>query len=139
MKSKFQIPSSRLQTAFFLFVSSLFLTVLVGGFFISSVYASSHCGANPEYLTDFGCLPENPAQFGSALYSIGLGFIGAVALLFIVYGGYLILTSQGSVDQLSKGKSYIFYAIAGIILAVSGYALYQAVAADVLKIPGFNK
>ncbi|KKQ08892.1 hypothetical protein A3E66_04765 [Candidatus Daviesbacteria bacterium RIFCSPHIGHO2_12_FULL_37_16] len=108
----------------------------ISNFLITPAFAAS---CPPEYQTDFGCLPQdNPAQFGAALYNIGLGFIGAVALLFIVYGGYLILTSQGNIEQLNKGKSYIFYSIVGIILAVAGYAFYQIVARDIIKIPGFT-
>lgn len=109
-------------------------------FLTSNVFAQT-CDPNDPtspLRTDFGCLPENPAQFGAAVYNIGLGLIGAVALLFIVYGGYLILTSQGNIEQLNKGKSYIFYSIVGIILAVVGFAFYQIVARDVIKIPGFT-
>ena len=106
----------------------------ISNFLIAPAFAQC-----PGFETDFGCLDQsNPARFGSQLYNIGLGFIGAVALLFIVYGGYLILTSQGNVEQLNKGKSYIFYSIVGLILAVGGYAFYQIVARDVIKIPGFT-
>lgn len=127
MINKFKVKNLKLKIYIFFTFTFLLLP--------SSVFAAS-C---PGYETDFGCLPQdNPAQFGAALYNIGLGFIGAVALLFIVYGGYLILTSQGNIEQLNKGKSYIFYSIVGIILAVVGYAFYQIVARDVIKIPGFT-
>lgn len=89
--------------------------------------------------TDLGSIPCTPGGFTTTLYGIGLSFIGVVGLLFIVYGGYLILTSQGNVEQLGRGKSYITYAIIGIVLAVAGFALYQIVALDVIKIPGFGK
>lgn len=89
--------------------------------------------------TDLGNIPCDPPGFAKFLYGVGLGMIGAVALLFIVYGGYHILTSQGNPDQIRKGKSYIYYSIAGLILAVAGYAFYQIIATDVLKIPGFGK
>lgn len=89
--------------------------------------------------TDFGCLSINdPSLFTAKLYEIGLGFIGGVALLFIVWGGYLILTSQGDIEKLQKGKSYIVSSVIGVVLAISGFAFYQIIAADVLKIPGFK-
>ena len=89
--------------------------------------------------TDLGCVPNSPGGFASTLYGIGLGMIGAVSLLFIVYGGYIILTSQGNAEQLNKGKSYIIYSIIGLVLAVTGFVLYQTIAVDILKIPGFSK
>lgn len=89
--------------------------------------------------TDLGCIPsDDPLTFASNVYGIGLGLIGSVGLLSIIYGGYLVLSSQGDLGQLQKGKSYIVYAIIGIVLAVSGFAFYQIIANDVLKIPGFN-
>jgi glucose uptake protein GlcU len=96
------------------------------------------CGPDGTIITDLGTIPCTPTGFAQALYSVGLMFIGVVALLFIVYGGFLILTSQGSPDQLSKGRSYITYAIIGVVVAVAGYAIYQIVALNVLKLPGFG-
>jgi len=88
--------------------------------------------------TDLGCIPSNPYDFVSRFYGIGLGLIGGVALLFIIYGGYIILSSQGDPSQLSKGKSYIYYALAGILLAVFGFVFVRVIAVDILHIPGFN-
>lgn len=86
-------------------------------------------------ITDLGKIPcDDPIRFAAAIYSIGLGLIGVVALTFIVYGGYLILSSRGDQLLLSKGKSYVVSAIIGIVLAVSGFALYQILAVDVIKL-----
>lgn len=90
--------------------------------------------------TEFGCFDtDNPAALATRLYGMGLGLVGGVAILFIIYGGYLILASKGDPDELKKGRTYIISAIAGIILAISGFAFYQIIAVDIIKIPGFNK
>ena len=94
---------------------------------------------NGVFSTDLGEISCSPTGFATSLYGIGLSFIGIVALLFIVYGGFLILTSQGNPEQINRGKSYITYSIIGVVLAVSGYGLYQILAIDVVKIPGFTR
>jgi hypothetical protein len=96
--------------------------------------------ANPNCKqTDFGCIPsDDPLKFTANLYGIGLGFIGGVALLFIIWGGYLVLSSRGDPSQLQKGRGYIIYSIIGLILAVGGYAFYTIIAKDVVKLPGFG-
>lgn len=92
-----------------------------------------------ETATDLGCIPNNdPIQFVAKFYGIGLGIIGGVAVLFIIYGGYIILSSQGNPENLNKGKSYIMYSIIGLLLAIFGYVFVQIIAVDVLKIPGFS-
>lgn len=88
--------------------------------------------------TDLGCISQDPARFASQLYGIGLGFIGTVGVLFIIYGGYLILASKGDHTQLARGRSYIVSAIIGIVLAISGFAFYHIIAADIVKLPGFK-
>ena len=88
--------------------------------------------------TDLGCIPNDPVQFASRFYSIGLGLIGGVAVLFIIFGGYTILTSQGDPSQLEKGKSYIYYAIGGLLLGIFGFVFVQVIAVNVLHIPGFQ-
>ncbi len=84
------------------------------------------------------CVPEDPVGFVSVIYQIGLGFIGFVALLYLIIGGYHVLTSQGDPAKLQTGKKYIFYAIAGIILAIFGFTIMQIVASGILHIPGFE-
>ncbi len=88
--------------------------------------------------TDFGPLCNDPASLVSSIYQYGLGLIGGVALVFIIYGGYLILSSQGEPDKLNIGRSYIIYSIVGLLLALSGFVFYQIVAQNILGIPGFK-
>ena len=88
--------------------------------------------------TDLGCIPNDVPGFVAKFYGIGLGLIGGVAVLFIMYGGYIILSSQGNPQSLNKGKSYIIYAILGLLLAIFGFVFIQIIAGNVLGIPGFK-
>ncbi len=91
-----------------------------------------------EILTDFGCLPSSPAGFVGKFYTWGLGLIGLVGLLFLIIGGYHILISRGDPAQLQTGKSYITYAIIGILLAIFGFVFIQVVTTNILHVPGFS-
>lgn len=89
--------------------------------------------------TDLGDVSSaSPLEFVSNIYGIGLGLIGGVALLAIIYGGYLILSSQGEPRKIQDGKQYIFYAIVGMFMAFAGFAIYGVIGGNVLKIPGFS-
>jgi hypothetical protein len=91
-----------------------------------------------QAITEVGCLPTDPIQFVSSFYGIGLSIIGGVALLFIIFGGYIILTSRGNPNQVNVGKSYIFYSLLGLILAIFGYLFLEVGLVDILHIPGFG-
>lgn len=88
--------------------------------------------------TDFGCIPTDPVAFTEKFYALGLSMIGGLALLFILYGAYLLLTSQGNPQQLRVGKSYLYYAIAGLLFALFGFVFVQIVLVDILRLPGFS-
>ena len=91
-----------------------------------------------QQSTDLGCIPNDPVMFVSKFYSIGLSIIGGVAVLSIIYGGYILMSSRGNPTMINKGKSYIFYAIIGLLLAIFGYVFIEVIAKDILHIPGFG-
>lgn len=96
-----------------------------------------HCPKN-EVATDLGCFPTDPAGFVGKFYGVGLSFIGMTALLFLIIGAYLILTSQGDPGQLRNGKTFIYYALGGLFLAVFGYVFIEIVLVNILQVPGFK-
>jgi hypothetical protein len=95
------------------------------------------CSLN-EISTDFGCFPNDPVGFVQKFYGVGLGFVAGVALLALIYGGYVVMTSRGDPRRLSDGRGWIFYAIAGLLLAIFGYVFIQTVLVDILHVPGFS-
>lgn len=96
------------------------------------------CALN-EIQTDFGCWPNDPIGFVQKFYGYGIGMVAGLAVLVLIIGGYTILTSQGDPHRLNLGKSWIIYAIVGLLLAIFGYVFFQVIAIDILKIPGFKK
>ncbi len=128
---------ARIYTLLRFFFAVLFITYI---FTVSSpfVYAASSPCPPDQAITEVGCLPTDPIAFVSSFYGIGLGLIGGVALIFIIIGAYVILTSRGNPTQVNVGKSYIFYAILGLLLAIFGYIFIEVVLVDILHIPGFS-
>lgn len=88
--------------------------------------------------SELGCVPSNVVGFVGHYYGFGLSLIGGVALLLIMYGAYLVLTSAGNPKQVNNGKDYIGYALAGLLLAIFGYFFVEVLTIDILKIPGFG-
>jgi len=112
-------------------MGALTIPLILYTLYILPVYAVCNTG---ETQTDLGCLPADPGHFASTLYGWGLGLVGAVALLFIIYGSFMVLSSQGDPVKLQNGKSYIVYSLIGLSLAVGGYAFYKIVTSDIIKL-----
>ncbi len=60
-------------------------------------------------------------QFASYLFTI----VGALALLFFIYGGFTLILSRGSTDQVKKGKDILVAAIIGLIIVFGAYMLVR--------------
>lgn len=102
------------------------------------IFAADTCSDGQTLVDGIGCVPIDTGGFVSQFYGIGLGLIGGVSVLFIILGGYFILASQGDPVKLATGRSYITYAVIGLLLAIFGFVFTTIVAVDILRIPGFN-
>lgn len=51
--------------------------------------------------------------------------VGALALLFFIYGGFTLILSRGSADQTKKGKDILVAAIVGLIIVFGAYMLVR--------------
>ena len=70
---------------------------------------------------DAGCgLPTVNAGSNQlqAILSIAFATLAAVAVLFIVIAGLRMITAQGNPQEVSKAKSTIVYALAGLLVAL---------------------
>lgn len=61
-------------------------------------------------------------------YSLGIGrvlfsLLGVVALVLIIYAGFLLLTSQGESDKVKKGRDTLLWAVVGLIVILSSFGI----------------
>ena len=60
-------------------------------------------------------------QFSSYLFTI----VGALALLFFIYGGFTLILSRGAPEQVKKGKDILVASIVGLIIVFGAYMLVR--------------
>ena len=58
-----------------------------------------------------------------AIFSI----VGSLALLMVVYGGVLWITSRGETKQVQKGKDILIWCFLGLVIMASAYVIINAV------------
>lgn len=56
-----------------------------------------------------------------------LGLAGVVALIYLIYSGYLYMTSMGNPDALSSAKSKLTNTILGLIIIILAYAVVSLI------------
>ena len=63
----------------------------------------------------------------SLLINVALGFLGVLATLIILYGGWIWMTSQGATDKTDKAKKIILNAVIGLMIILASYAVARFV------------
>ncbi|PID33190.1 hypothetical protein CR969_02105 [Candidatus Saccharibacteria bacterium] len=95
-------------------------------------------------LLDSDCSVKSPDKLASSGKNDGLSkFIwrvvlnivddmlqltGFITVGFIIYGGFVYMTSSGSPDKAAKGKKTVIYAVVGLVIAIGSTLLVNLVA-----------
>lgn len=101
-----------------------------------------------KHYTGIGCFSTdlaggftNSGAAGSVvntLFNFLFGLGGALALLYLIYGAFLVITSQAEPEKLAQGRRTIQGAIIGILFIAGAIFLVNLIGSGILKIPGFN-
>lgn len=67
-----------------------------------------------------------------------LMFAGAIAVVFVIIGGYQYLTSGGNEEQAEKGKKTLINAIIGIVVIVMSYVVINVIVNMVSSNSGYG-
>ncbi len=81
---------------------------------------ATHNYTNPLSVTSFSGL------FSNLLVSIQ-GVVGWIAVMMIVIGGLIYITSGGSVKQATMGRTTVIYAMVGFAIAIAAPSLLREV------------
>lgn len=57
--------------------------------------------------------------------SIGLGLIGVIFLVLMIYAGYNWMTARGEEEKVSSAKDTIIRAVTGLIIVIGSYAAWR--------------
>lgn len=87
---------------------------------------ADQCASDPTAAI---CKDQNksPAQLIATIVNVLLFIIGAIAVIMIIIGGILYVTSAGDSGNVTKAKNTILYAVVGLVIAFLAYAIVNFV------------
>ena len=88
---------------------------------------NNNFGLDDTFGDDAGLGTENLDVVVSGLISAILGVLGIIAVILILYGGFIWMTAVGNEDKVDKAKKLIFAGIIGLVIILSAYAIAQFV------------
>jgi len=102
-----------------LFLSILFVPIVVH----TEGYVQTQLNAAAgEQGASFG-QAKDPRAIIATVIEVALGFVGILFVVFLIYGGFLILMSQGEEEKVKKGKNILVYGVIGVFIILSAYSI----------------
>ncbi len=70
---------------------------------------------------------KNLREFVQKIVNWALSFLGFIAVLLIIYAGFLYITAAGESEKADKSKKIITYTVIGIVIILGSYAIVNTV------------
>ncbi len=102
------------------------------GTFTDEFYECRSCITLGGTWTGLGCLSTTPAALFANLARIGLGIMGGVALLRLIYLGFLYQT--GDESKISEARQGVLSTLGAIVLVLFSVLLLQVIGVNILDI-----
>ncbi|MCR4280497.1 MAG: pilin [Candidatus Komeilibacteria bacterium] len=88
-------------------------------------------GLLPACAKEGNCGLDDGFQVLVTIAEWGLGLLGAVVLLFFIYGGFVWLTSGGSSEKITKGKSILLNTLFGMLIVLGSWLIVNTILSSV--------
>lgn len=88
-------------------------------------------GAGATFASDAGLGSTDLVTTIASIIQVALGFLGIVAVVIILLGGFKWMTSGGSEDKVKGAKKLIFSGIIGLVIVLSSFAIAQFVVGSI--------
>ena len=108
-------------------IKKLFFTLLAilsqFGFFATKVFAQAPENLGGNALANSNLGTRDIVGIVSTLINVFLGFLGIIAVILIIYAGWLWMSSQGEADKIQKAKLILTSSVIGLIIILSAYSI----------------
>ncbi|OGY86203.1 MAG: hypothetical protein A2233_01050 [Candidatus Kerfeldbacteria bacterium RIFOXYA2_FULL_38_24] len=124
MKSKFltRIIKNRYQIISAILIAGFGLTVL----FLPEVVHAIKFDPFSQLGSGQSGLPQNDVN--TTVFTLIKGFlqfVGVIALVLIIYGGFTWMTGGGSQEKIKKGRDIVFWALIGTLVILSSLGIIE--------------
>src|SRR3989338_7714864 len=103
------------QVSIFLALAALAL-VLANTLFIPDAFALEAIRPEDNPVADLTGGQGSFRALALLVINFFLGFLGLLAVMMIIYGGFLYVSSGGEQEKVDKAKKILLYAVVGIII-----------------------
>ncbi|MBI5037756.1 MAG: Ig-like domain-containing protein [Candidatus Kerfeldbacteria bacterium] len=99
---------------------------------------SAQVNLDPNLGTTFGLGTADLLSTVINIVQWALGFLGLIAVIFIMYGGFVWMTAAGNQEKVEKAKKIITRAVIGLVIVLLAWAIVTFIVDRALDLTGGN-
>lgn len=101
--------------------------------------ACTECFEAGMIWTAIGCIPySDTVQTVQSLVKIGVGIAGMTVIIILMYGSFMLSTSQGDPKRVDEAKGAISSAVMGAMFIIFSVAILRFIGVTIFQLPAFG-
>lgn len=93
-------------------------------------------GYQEEIQEETGLGERDPREIAATVINVLLGFLGIIAVVIILIGGFKWMTAGGNEDKVAEARKLIMAGVIGLIIVLASYAIAMFVIDQLLTATG---
>lgn len=106
---------------FMLLPSFIFVPVASAQITANDLWGNASIQTNVQTATGLG--NTDPREIAASVIRVVLGFLGIIAVLIILYAGFLWMTAAGNDDKIATAKSMMSAGVIGLIIILAAFGI----------------
>lgn len=89
-------------------------------------------GINVVSNANLGLTNADPRQTAVRIINTALGFLGLIAVVIVLYGGFMWMTAAGNEERITKAKQILTAGIIGLVIIAMAWAIASYVVGAIM-------
>lgn len=81
---------------------------------------------------------KDPREIAASVIKVILGFLGIIAVIIILLGGFKYMVAGGSEDKTDEAKKLIYSGVVGLVIILASFAIATFVLNQLMSATGIN-
>lgn len=90
-------------------------------------------GEDTDITGTIGLGEKDPRDIAAGVINVILGFLGIIAVVIILLGGFKWMTAGGNEDKVAEARNLILAGIVGLVIILAAFAIATFVVSNIYE------